>query len=77
MKKTKLGHMALGFPPEGGHASATMRLACFLCTVVQAPGGALAWVLLGMAQGDTWCLGSLLRADMQAPRCAWFASSAI
>ena len=29
--------------------SATWRLACFLCTAVQAPDGALTWTLPGLA----------------------------
>jgi hypothetical protein len=56
------------------------RLDCFLLAAVQAPGGALAWALTGMAKGKPWAwqgrtqnrIGSWPRAN-QASRGAWAA----
>jgi hypothetical protein len=51
MKKNTLGHVALGFLLGADNPSATWRLTYFLLAAVQAPRGALAWALTGMAQG--------------------------
>ena len=54
MKKITLGHMALGFPHEGGQPKCDVALGLLPLRYNPSVSWRLAWALSGTAQGQRW-----------------------